>query len=153
MNLFGGMKKDKPEKNKKYDRVHSELESTKVRKETAVSVYEKEIAEIENQKNSIISQIGKLAYSKYLDHEEINLALFNESWTELDKLTEDLEIKKSKQGAIIARYDEELEMLEKELNYLEHTEASSETDRFCSQCGAKIIVGSCFCEQCGVKLD
>ena len=151
----------KTKDNNKQNRINNEIESLQVRKDTAISVYQKEISELLDKRTKIINDVGELAYKRYLEQEEITLDLFREFWGELDSLSKEKREKDEKQYEIIARYDEEIEMLKKEINYMEDIEKDSDLQKSikekvifrCPQCGAEVVDGDCFCENCGAKLN
>lgn len=148
-------------KDNKQNRINNEIESLQVRKDTAISVYQKEISELLDKRTKIINDVGELAYKRYLEQEEITLDLFREFWGELDSLSKEKQEKDEKQYEIIARYDEEIEMLKKEINYMEDIEKDPDLQKSikekvifrCPQCGAEVADGDCFCENCGAKLN
>lgn len=149
---FFSTKNERNERDERHDRIFSEIESIRVRKDTAISVYQKELMDLQKQKDTIISNIGKMAYDKYLDHEEITGELFETFWEDLDCLSKKIEMKKQKQNEIISRYDEEIEMMNKEINYMEDGNVVGYF-QICPNCKAKIAGSDLFCEKCGTKLD
>lgn len=148
--MLSWFEKEKKGSNEKTEQLEGEIQSLNIRKNTALSVYQKDLQEMENTRDVIINNIGTEAYSKYLSHEEICLDDFKDFWARLDKLSQDIESSTKKKDEIIARYDEEIDMLCKELNYSVGNVKESRI-KTCHKCGAQIREDDIFCEHCGVK--
>lgn len=138
--------------------IKREIESLEVRKGTTQSVADKEKAVLNQEKEKVFNEVGKTAYNNYLENKSVSEGL-DDYWKKIEAIDTQISLKDDKLKEMLARFDDEINIMNTELKYLAPVladptpiVAESQGNAFCQYCGAPIKEGDKFCEKCGGRL-
>ena len=139
MALFG----DKFNTNKETRQLQNEIKSLEFRKQTILSTFETEIAELSRKKSQEFLAAGVKAYEIWKMNQSNEYDL-NEYWSRVDGINAEIQDKEIKRAEMEAKYNEELMLLQ--------ASAGVKSGATCPQCGANVSADDVFCEKCGSKV-
>ncbi|MCL1998092.1 MAG: hypothetical protein FWG65_04910 [Turicibacter sp.] len=138
------------------NKIKSDIADLKNKKSTLLLSLQNDIDEIISKKKASFVNIGERAYTLSRKEKSDNLASLEAVFETIDKHNDDLAAKEQKKLDIAARYDEEIDMLEKLIPLMlaqPEPEPPAPTQAFCSSCGKSYVLGEdLFCMGCGAKL-
>lgn len=135
-------------KDEKTAQLQGELSSLQLRKESIVSAIQGEINQLQNEKNSVFCQAGMKAYNSWCQGETDtgNLSAF---WNKVVELDQAIKEKQQKKAEMEARYDEEINLIQSNINI---SMAAASGGKVCPSCKAVVKEGDLFCEKCGTRV-
>ena len=139
------------------NKIKGDISDLKDKKSTLLMSLQHDADSILAKMSKAYCEIGENAYKLSREQNIDSMATLNEAFTGIDTLKLEYDAKKQKQAEIAARYDEEIDLLEKITTNTQSAEAantshSSTETGFCTKCGKPYIVGDdIFCTGCGNK--
>lgn len=139
------------------NKVKSDIADLKGKKDTLLMALQNDVDSVFAQMSKAYGEIGENAYKLSREQNVDSMASLNEAFDGIDALKLEQEAKLKKKDEISARYDEEIELLEKLVSMSQSSEASdsdnnNQEKEFCTNCGTPYIVGvNIFCTECGGK--
>ena len=103
---------------------------------------------MQNEKNSVFCQAGMKAYNSWCQGETDtgNLSAF---WNKVVELDQAIKEKQQKKAEMEARYDEEINLIQSNINI---SMAAASGGKVCPSCKAVVKEGDLFCEKCGTRV-
>ncbi|MCL1832726.1 MAG: hypothetical protein FWG45_07465 [Oscillospiraceae bacterium] len=151
------------------NKIMADIADLENKKQMLLLSLQHDIDEIDKDVMKEFREIGQRAYSLAFEGEG-NLSALKADFDKIDAFKAEQDAKDKKKGDIIARYDEEIEIMRKLLPQKAEESAPVETAStpaetapappidpanmgFCTNCGkAYALGGDMFCLQCGTKL-
>lgn len=141
------------------DKIRSEIENIKFKKNAILSGISNEKLELERQKSAKIMEIGNHVYQKAIQGQSDYQ--ITEYLVAIQGIMAQMAEKDKKHTEMSLRYDEEISMLETNLAMYAAAAAAAAAPApvaasgggFCDQCGAGLKGGDVFCTACGAKVE
>ena len=127
------------------------------KRDTLIYVLDRDIEEIDADSARCFREIGEKAFDCFIQGVD-SIESMSEDFERIKELQVNKDAKKAKIVEIAARYDEEIELLQKLLPDDKQEEAATETEipprGYCPTCATAYKVGEdIFCMTCGTRLE
>ena len=107
-----------------------------------------EINKLQNEKNSVFCQAGMKAYNSWYQGETDTSSL-SAFWNKVIELDQAIKEKEEKKAEMVARYDEEINLIQSNISI---SMAAANSGKVCPSCKAVIKESDLFCEKCGTRV-
>ncbi|MCL2016153.1 MAG: hypothetical protein FWG68_07915 [Defluviitaleaceae bacterium] len=135
------------------NKVRADIADLKNKRSTLLLSIQNDIDNIAAKKHDDFAAIGERAYTLARIEGSDSLATLDLAFANIDNLNTQLAAKEQKKLEISARYDEEIEILEKLIPPEPVQPAAATAQAFCPSCGKLYRPGEdFFCMGCGTKL-
>ena len=123
--------------------LQNEVKSLEFRKNTILSSFDTEIAELSRKKNQEFLAAGTKAYELYKSGMDSNQVI-KEYWNRVDEINVKIQEKEAKKKEMEEKYNEELVLLQ--------ASSGIKASLACPKCGYGVSENDGFCEKCGNRL-
>ena len=140
-------------RNEREVQLQNEIKSLQLRKQSVVTALSNEQAQLQRERMSVLLEAGEKGFANWCANLDENTGL-ESFWKKVQELDKEIAEKEEKKTSMVARYDEEIQLIQSDLNVVSPATRATvaAASGKCPKCGKPVASNDVFCESCGAKL-